>query len=146
MATATRLRGNVNPIFTIKIGAGAATSYADDLKTYEIVSANKPDSDLTFAEAAAGQGYQWSFKIKLVASYIANSLYAALQDNRGKAAVLTLGPWGNATPTATQPHFQLACILPAPGFKNEASQDPNGKSSEVEVTFVGTADLVKLTA
>ena len=81
-----------------------------------------------------------------MASYVAGSLYAALQDNRGKAATITLGAWGNTTPSATQPHFQLACTLPAPGLKLDASADPNGKSSEVDVVFIGTADLVKLIA
>lgn len=146
MSTSTRLKGNVNPIFCLKTGAGpAVTSYADDLKKWEQVPAKKDDSDLTFAEAAAGLGVDWAFKGTALVSWDAGSLFTMLYDNAGADLAIKLGPKGNATATATSPHFTgtVTVTLP-PGFGNEARTTPEGAEFEFELAW--TAVPTKVTS
>lgn len=139
MATSTRLRGNVLPIFKIKLGADPAEDYADDTKSIGLAHSTK--GDLTFAEAAAGLAFDSSLKVKLIAGFASTALFAFMMDNRGKDVVVTWGPQGNVVPSETQPHYQLACRVPAPPLDTEAAIDAK-KSAESDVTFEGTADLV----
>ena len=145
MPTSSRLRGNINPIFTIKVGATAATSYADDTKKISLDHVDKPDDDITFYEAAQGTAVDGVLKVTTVASFDATALYGFLWDNAGKDVEIIWGPWGNATPSATKPHFKLAATLPnRPGLETEARRTPEGASAEVEIQCSGPA--IKVTA
>lgn len=145
MATSSRLRGNVLPIFTLKKGAAVATSFADDLKKWELEPAAKDDSDLTFAEAASGTGVDWTLKITTLVSFDAASLWMFLFDNAGSDVVVVLGPKGITPPTATAPHFSgTATITLPPGFSNEARTSKEGAEVEVELNY--TTALTKVTA
>lgn len=149
MATSSRLRGNRNPIFTIATISptgvkGTATSYSDDLKSFELSPKDKDGSDMTFYEAAQGLGKDWTLKLKLLVSYDTASLYKFLWTTSGDCEIV-LGPWGNATPSAAAPHFKFTAILPGPpALANEASLDPVG--SEVEVEIKGTSAPLPITA
>ncbi|MGD7734130.1 hypothetical protein ACQCX5_14400 [Propionibacteriaceae bacterium G57] len=150
MATSSRLRGNRNPIFTIALvneatgAAGAAGSYADDLKSYDLTPADKAGDDLTFYEAAAGVGKDWTLKVTTIVSYDEGSLYKFCAENAGEVEIV-LGPWGNATPSTTQPHRVLRATLPGkPGISNEAGTDPVG--ADIELEFKGTSDAEFKTA
>lgn len=145
MTTSTRLKGNVNPIFTLKKGAAAATSFADDLKKWEQVPEKKDDSDLTFAEAAAGLGVNWTFKATAIVSWDTGSLFSFLYDNAGSDVTLLLGPKGNAAASATSPHFSGAVTITLPpGFSNEARTTQEGSEFEFELAWV--AAPAKITA
>lgn len=147
MATSSRLRGNVNPIFTLKLGVGAAVSYSDDLKKVSLKSEDKDDSDLTFAEAAAGLAKDWTVTLTGIISWDSGALYAYLWDNPGAEWVLTYGPYGNATPTATKPHYQITVNNSGkPGFDAEAKSPKDLTGAEFEHELYGTTDIAKLTA
>ncbi len=144
MATSSRLRGNVNPIFTLKKGSATAASYADDLKKWEFEPAAKDDSDLTFFEAQSGAGVDWTLKITFLVSWDAGSLWSYLFDNAGADVTVLFGPKGNATASATSPHFTgPATITLPPGFSNEARTSKEGSEVEAELSFI---TLSKITA
>lgn len=147
MATSSRLRGNVNPIFTLKLGAAAAVSYSDDLKKVSLTSEDKDDSDLTFAEAAAGLAKDWTVTLTGIVSHDATALYAYLWDNPGAEWILTYGPWGNASPSATKPHYQITVKNSGkPAFETEAKSPNDVTGAEFEHELFGKTDVVKLTA
>lgn len=137
MTTSSRLRGNKLPVFTIKKGATAATSYADDLKSYGITGDDGDDSDLTFAEAAAGLADAYTFVPGMIVSFDSGSLYGFLWNNPGIEVEIVLGPWGNATPTPTQPHFKFTVNTGRrPDFENTASVAKTGAEATREMDIV----------
>lgn len=147
MATSGRIRGNINPIFTLKLGAAAAVSYSDDLKKVSLTSEDKDDSDLTFAEAAAGLAKDWTVTLTGVTSWDAGALYAYLWDNPGATWVLVYGPYGNATATATKPHYSITVTNSGkPGFEAEAKSPKDLTGVEFEHELFGTTDITKITA
>lgn len=147
MTTSTRLRGNAKPVFTLKLGAGSATSYADDVKKWELSFDDKDDSDLTFAEAAAGLLKDATLKLTAVFSFDAGSLAAFLWDNAGQDLVVDFGPWGNATATATKPHFTGTAATDGPyGFSNEAKSPKDVTGAEFEVELKFSTALTKVTS
>jgi hypothetical protein len=127
MPTSSRLRGNLNPVFTIKVGAGTATSYSDDLKGVELTSEEGDEGDLTFAEAAAGLASAHSLNLTGIVSFDAGALYGFLWDNPGKDVDIVYGPYGNATATATKPHFTMTVNTGRlPGFGTTARTSKEG--------------------
>lgn len=142
MPTSTRLRGNINPIFTLKKGAGTATSYADDLKKYEFTPAEKDGSDLTFYEAQSGTGIEYTFKGTAVTSHDTASLFAYLESNVGQDVTLVFGPHGNATATTAKPHYTgTTTIKLPPGISNEARTTPEGAEFEFELVVSGVSKI-----
>lgn len=147
MATSTRLRGNINPIFTLKLGAGTAASFSDDLKNYTLSSDEKDDSDLTFAEAAAGTGADWTLSITALVSNDTGSLFAYLWANPGVDLLVVLAPHGNATPAATKPHytFTMNTGFP-PDLSNEAKGGSDVSGAEFEKEFKISTQITRLVA
>lgn len=147
MAVPSRLRGNAKPVFTLKLGAGSATSYADDIKSWELTWEDKDDSDLTFAEAAAGILQEAHLKITALLSWDTDTLCSYLWDQAGIDLVVVLGPWGNATPTTTKPHFTgTAATVGRPPLANEAKSSSDVTGADFEIEFVFSTDVTKLTA
>lgn len=147
MATSTRIRGNVNPIFTLKIGAAVAASYSDDLKAIGLTTDDKDDSDLTFAEAAAGLSKEFTLALTLLVSWDTGSLYSYLWDNAGATVAVVWGPYGNAVPTVTKPHFTFTATIdgkPAMELEAKGPSDKSGADVDVELQVVG--DVTKVTA
>jgi hypothetical protein len=144
MATSTRVRGNVNPIFTLKIGSTAVASYADDLKKVALTSDDKDDSDLTFWEAAQGASKDYTLEATAITSFDAGSLWKYLWANAGSEASVVYGPKGNAVPTAIAPHFAFNVSLARPDIELEASLD--GTGAEFEVKLKCSTDITMLIA
>lgn len=144
MTTSSRLRGQTKPVFTLD--AGSPVSYADDLKKWEWKWDDKDDSDLTFAEAAAGESQVATLTVTGVFSADATSLWAFLWDNAGTDIDIVFGPWGNATATATQPHFTGTVTFDKPGMSNEAKSAKTTTGADFELDLVFADDPVKVTA
>lgn len=145
MATSTRLRGKQGLIFTLKLGAAAAASYADDIKSFELTNEETDDSDLTFAEALAGLTASWTLSVTAIISADAASLHSYLWTNPGQDVTVVVGPYGNATPTATKPHYSfVANTGRKPSIANEARTSNEGADFEHELSVVG--DITKIIA
>lgn len=142
--TAGRLRGNQGLILTLKVGAGAVTDVAATVKEWELIPEDGEDSDLTFEEAMAGEGAQWTLKGKAIVSFEAGSLWQYQWANAGADALYVLGPAGNAVPSATKPHFTgTLSIGKKPGLGNQARTSKEG--AEYEFEFKGVDEPTKVT-
>lgn len=147
MATSTRLKGSTGLFLTFKLGAGSAVSYADDVKKFELTYDDKDSDDLTFAEAAAGLGYNATLKLTGIVSYDAGSLFALLTDQVGQTYTIEVGPWGNATATATKPHFKGdASWSTPPPLSNEAALAKDAKGAEFEFEISFSTNITKVTS
>lgn len=145
MAVSTRLRGNQGLILTLKKGAATATSFADDVKKWELTPEDADSNDITFAEAMAGLAAKWTLKLTAITSADTTSLFAFLWDNAGQDVEVVLGPYGNATATPTKPHYKFTANLGLkPGLQNEARTEKTGAEFEKELEVIG--DVLKVTA
>lgn len=81
--------------------------YSGNIKECKIGSEDKDDSDLTFAEAIAGETKDFTVTIKALASTAVGSLWRYLWDNPGEEFAFVYGPNGNAVATADKPHFLM---------------------------------------
>jgi hypothetical protein len=98
MAASTRIKAQ-NIIF--KIGA---TDYACDANMVELTLEDAPGDVQTFCEQRVGG--QWALQLDGILSGDAGSLYRLLWDNFGTEVAFTIAPNGNASATASEPHYE----------------------------------------
>jgi hypothetical protein len=143
MAVSTRLRGNEGVVFSLKIGAGSAVTF-DDVKAVSWEKDDADDSDLTFYEAAQGLSKVYTLTVTGIVSHDSGSFYEWCWANPGATNVtLVYGPHGNATATATKPHYSFAVTNTGlPVFDHEANVDNTGAEFEYVFNVVGTPTKV----
>lgn len=104
MAASTRIKAQ-NIIF--KIGT---VDYACDATRVELaLSDAQGGAPRTFCQPEAEQ--QWELTLDGTASGDAASLYQILFTNYESTIAFTIAPHGNATPSATQPHYTGSVII-----------------------------------
>jgi hypothetical protein len=97
MAASTRIKAN-NIVF--KIGA---TDYACDANMVELTLDDAPGDVQTFCEVRTGA--EWTLNLEGIVSGDAASLYRVIWDNFGSEVAFIIAPNGNATASASQPHY-----------------------------------------
>jgi hypothetical protein len=107
ITTPEAIVGNAGIVAKLAIGVAAAVEYSGNIKEVKIDSEDKDDSDLTFAEAIAGDTKDYKVTIKALASTAVGSFWRLLWDNPGEEFAFTYGPHGNAVATADKPHFLM---------------------------------------
>jgi hypothetical protein len=118
MAASTRIIGQ-NIVF--KIGT---TSYAPDVQQYELSLGDAPGGQRTMSEVRANG--EWSLKIDGILSGDSESLYQLLWVNNGTEVAFTVGPNGNATAGADQPHYTGTVVFnELPPLAQNAGEDGN---------------------
>jgi hypothetical protein len=82
------------------------TEFNADITSVVIESDDADDDVTTFADLAAGGARAWTMTVEAVSDYSGSSLWGYLWENAGDDGVAyVLKPYGNATPTVSQPHF-----------------------------------------
>jgi hypothetical protein len=97
MAASNRIKAQ-NILF--KIGS---TEYACDATMVDLVLEDAPGDVQTFCEQRVGG--QWALTLEGITSGDAASLYRVLWSSFGTTGVFTIAPNGNATASATEPHY-----------------------------------------
>lgn len=105
VAASDAIRGVNGIVFTLKLGAAALVAFDQDVKSVELDGEDADDSDITFAEAAAGLAQADSLAVTAIQSTKAASFWRYCWDNAGQVVTYVYGPHGNAVPTADKPHF-----------------------------------------
>tara|TARA_R110000764_G_scaffold175160_1_gene261486 strand:- start:3331 stop:3765 length:435 start_codon:yes stop_codon:yes gene_type:complete len=93
----TRIKAQ-NIIFTI-----AGTEYACDATMVDLTLGDAPGDVQTFCEQRVGG--EWALTLEGITSGDATSLYRVLWENFGTTATFVIAPNGNATATASEPHY-----------------------------------------
>jgi len=97
MAASTRIKAH-NIIFNI-----GATDYACDATMVDLQLQDAPGDVQTFCEQRVGG--EWTLGLEGIVSGDASSLYRVLWENFGTTGTFEIAPNGNATATASEPHY-----------------------------------------
>lgn len=115
---ATRISGKTNLVFKL-----AGTDFGADVSTISLTNEDADSDVTTFADAAAGGTKQWFFEGTAVSGTNSGSLWDYLWQNTGTSVAYIYAPHGNATPSASQPHFTGNVTIGAkPPIGGEAGQ------------------------
>lgn len=95
----TRIKGDK---ITFKI---ATVEYNLDATSIVFSQSEASEDVVTFADAAAGGSWEWSCAITALQSTEAAAFHTFLWTNNNTTAAFVFAPYGNTTPSATQPHF-----------------------------------------
>jgi hypothetical protein len=81
----------------------ADVEYACDATMVELTLGDAPGDVQTFCEVRVGG--EWALALEGITSGDATSLYRVLWNNFGTTATFVIAPSGNATATASEPHY-----------------------------------------
>jgi hypothetical protein len=114
-----------------------------------VITSEETDSDfVSFTDAASGGGRSYKLAITAVQDAASTSLWYKVWNAAGTDVPFTLRPYGNTTPTATEPHFTGTCTIKEPDgdfIGGEADASVTAKFT-VEVEFPLTAKPTRVTA
>lgn len=81
------------------------------------------DDATTFADLASGDPRQWFFQITAISDFSDTSFWTVLWDNAGEDLAFVFKPYGNAVPSAAQPHFTgTATVVAKPPIGGTAGE------------------------
>ena len=103
MAASTRIKAQ-NIVFKID-----TTDYACDATAITLELGDAPGDVRTFCEVSVGK--QWTLTLDGITSGDTASLYRVLWDNYGTEVAFTIAPYGNASPSGTQPHYEGTVVF-----------------------------------
>ncbi|KHL18540.1 hypothetical protein CLV56_4004 [Mumia flava] len=111
------------------------------------VTTAESDSDfVTFADAASGGARDYKLTFTAVQDAATGTMWREVFDNAGDEVPVTLMPYGNATASATEPHYTMTAVIKEPEgdliggdadastsarFTIECEWDLTGKPTEV---------------
>ncbi len=125
----------------------AATEYDTQVFECVVVGKDADASNVTFKEASEGGGRDYVAKIKLTQDQAASTLWTLMWDSPGTDVAVVLKPYGNAVPTASQPHWSFSCTIKEADdlFGGEANPSPTERW-QTEVEWPLTARPVRITS
>lgn len=114
-----------------------------------VITAGPSESDfVTFAEAASGGGRDYKLNLRAVQDAAAATLWSLVFSNAGDTVPCVLMPYGNETPTATEPHFEFDAVVSEPDgdfIGGEANSSTSARMT-FEAAWSLEAKPVKVTA
>jgi hypothetical protein len=132
-------------LLTLEVDGQSATDEVSVAK----VTAGASDSDfLTFADAAAGGARAYNLVMTAVQDMVADTLWDLMWSAPGTEVVYTIAPYGNATPSPSQPHFTGSAIVSEPDgdlIGGEADVSTTARMT-FDATWQCTAKPVKVVA
>lgn len=136
MAGSTRIKGNK---LALTLGS-PGTDYWADITEYDLYSEEADTDVTTFADASEGGARQYKLKVIAIQSTDADSFWRMVWDSSGTDVAFTLAPHGNATASATQPHF-IGTVTVGPKPNVGGAAGPGAFTFEVDWDVVGEPSL-----
>lgn len=90
------------------------TDYTAQVSNARITSGEGDSDFVTFANAAAGGAREYRFEFTAVQDAATGTLWDTVWSAAGTTVACVLKPYGNATPSATQPHFTFNATVTEP--------------------------------
>lgn len=125
-----------------------AVEHTAEVTRCQIVSSESDSDFVTFADAAAGGARDYALEIRGVQDAASASLWRQVWDNAGDEVSVTVMPYGNATPSATEPHYTGTVVIKEPDgvlLGGEANANPSARFA-FEVTWEFTSKPTEVTA
>lgn len=117
------------------------TEYTPSVSNVAVASAAAESDFVTYADAASGGARDYTLNMTLAQDAATGSLWRMIWDEAGSDVPVTVAPYGNATPTATEPHFVGTATIVEPDgtiLGGEANVSNTAKQTiEVVWTFTG---------
>lgn len=113
-----------------------------------IRSAATESDFVTFADAAAGGGRDYFLDVKAVQDAETGTFWDIVWSQLGAELEVVVMPYGNATPSATEPHFEGTIVVREPDgdlVGGEANRSTSARQT-IEVSFPFTEKPTKVTA
>ena len=114
-----------------------------------VISSAESDADfVTFADAAAGGARDYTFGFTAVQDAETGTLWDQVWTSAGDTVACVLKPYGNASPSATQPHYSFNAVISEPDgdlIGGEADQSTTAKMT-IECEWSLTAKPTKVVA
>ena len=130
-------------LLKVKIGS---TEYTAEVSRCQVVSA-PADSDFTsFADAASGGAREYALELTMKQDMAASSLWRLIWASAGTSVAAKVNPYGNATATATEPHYSGNVTITEPDgvlIGGEANSSVSARMT-TEVRWVFTAKPTEL--
>lgn len=140
----------VNPrLLVLEMGAAAAeTDRSLELSKIEFHSAEADVEFVSFEEARQGGARTYTAQLTIAQDHATGTLWTEIWDNAGETLSGIYAPYGNATPSASQPHYSFVATISEPDgllMGGEATSSTRAVAS-VEVEWELQAKPTKLTA
>lgn len=138
----TRIKGNKLPVLTL---GTPGVDISTDLLSWKIENEEADSDVVTFEDAASGGGRQFFLRGSAIQSTAAASFWRTVWENSGDTDIpYTIAPHGNATATATEPHFVGTLTYgPKPAVGGDASSSSSSAFTfdfEFEIDGTPTMD------
>jgi hypothetical protein len=107
-----------------------------------VVTSGEADSDFTsFEDARGGGAREYKLVMTLAQDAAAGSLWSEVYDNVGDTVPYVIAPYGNVTPSPTEPHFGGNAVIKEPDgdfIGGEANKSTTAvMTNEVEWECIG---------
>lgn len=113
------------------------------------ITTGEADSDfVTFADAANGGNRQYNLVFTAVQDLVAGTIWDTIWTAAGTEVSGVVNPYGNATPSATQPHYEFTAVVSEPDgdfLGGEANVSTSARMT-FEATWALTGKPTKVTA
>lgn len=106
----------VNPrLLVLELGAVASeTDRSAELSKIEFHSAEADVEFVSFEEARAGGARTYTAQLTMTQDHATGTLWREIWDNAGDTLSGIYAPYGNASPSVTQPHYQFLATIAEP--------------------------------
>ena len=113
------------------------TEYTADVSNARVTSAESDADFLPFANAAAGGARAYRLEGTAAQDAATASLWDKIWSSAGDTVPVTLMPYGNATPSESEPHFTMQAVISEPDgdFVGGASTTSTSGAHTVEVSW-----------
>jgi len=99
----------------LKIQVGTPPiEYNTDVSRVEVTSGETDSDFVSFADAAAGGGRDYTLEFTAVQDASNASLWDEVWTNAGGELDVTVVPYGNEVPTVMEPHFTMTAVVSEP--------------------------------
>lgn len=113
----------------------AATDVSDQISRAFISSAEGESDFLTFAAARSGGNRDYTLALTIVQDHAVGTLWDTVWTGAGTEVAGVYAPYGNPTPSATQPHYTFTAIV------SEPDGEFLGAEADASVTAVATVEV-----
>ena len=121
---------------------------SDEVAKAVITSAPAESDFLTFAEARAGGGRDYVLAMTIAQDHASGTLWDLIWTGAGTEVAGTYSPYGNATPTVSQPHYDFTATVAEPDgdFLGGEANSSTTAVATVDVEWALNAKPTKVTA
>lgn len=119
-------------LLSIDVGG---TTFDTDVSNVRLVAGETESDFVSFADAAAGGGRQYTLAMTMAQDAATASLWDMLWSAAGDTVACILKPYGNATASPTQPHYEFDAVV------KEPDGDLLGGEADASTTAVFTTDV-----